>query len=245
MSTSPFRVTVVDDHTLFAESLVIALRHWAIDARSVGPSSPTTTSANLVRAILDTRPRVVLLDLDLGLVGDPMDLVSTLADEGGISVVGVTGSSDLARYGAALARGADAVIPTSASFRHVVETVERTRDGLSVMSESQRRQLLLAYREAAELDRDLRVRFSRITRREAEVLGQLMVGRQVTEIARTRFVSEATVRTQVKSILAKLQVSSQLTAVGLAHEVGWQPPACVGDDAAATAAAIRRRAITA
>jgi DNA-binding NarL/FixJ family response regulator len=30
-------------------------------------------------------------------------------------------------------------------------------------------------------------------------------------------------RTQVKSILAKLEVSSQLAAVGLAHEAGWRP----------------------
>jgi DNA-binding NarL/FixJ family response regulator len=37
-------------------------------------------------------------------------------------------------------------------------------------------------------------------------------------------VAEATVRTQVKSILAKLEVSSQLAAVGLAHRVGWRPP---------------------
>ena len=45
------------------------------------------------------------------------------------------------------------------------------------------------------------------------------------DIARNRVVSEATVRTQVKSILAKLEVSSQLAAVGLARSVGWQPPA--------------------
>jgi hypothetical protein len=30
------------------------------------------------------------------------------------------------------------------------------------------------------------------------------------------------VRTQVKSILGKLEVSSQLAAVGLAHQIGWQ-----------------------
>jgi DNA-binding NarL/FixJ family response regulator len=41
-------------------------------------------------------------------------------------------------------------------------------------------------------------------------------------------VSEATVRTQVKAILAKLQVTSQLAAVGLAHKVGWRPPIPAG-----------------
>ena len=31
-------------------------------------------------------------------------------------------------------------------------------------------------------------------------------------------------RTQVKSILAKLEVTSQLAAVGLAHSISWQRP---------------------
>ena len=51
-----------------------------------------------------------------------------------------------------------------------------------------------------------------------------MQGRTVREIANLSVVSEATVRTQVKSILAKLEVSSQLAAVGLAHSVGWRGP---------------------
>ena len=57
-----------------------------------------------------------------------------------------------------------------------------------------------------------------------EVLGALMRGAPVREIARTSVVSEATVRTQVKSILAKLEMSSQLAAVGAAYKVGWHPP---------------------
>ena len=58
--------------------------------------------------------------------------------------------------------------------------------------------------------------------REREVLAQLMRGTTVRDIARDSVVSEATVRTQVKSILAKLKVASQLAAVGLAHDIGWR-----------------------
>ena len=36
-------------------------------------------------------------------------------------------------------------------------------------------------------------------------------------------------RTQVKSILAKLEVTSQLAAVGLAHKIGWRPPSWWAD----------------
>ena len=54
------------------------------------------------------------------------------------------------------------------------------------------------------------------------MLGALIEGRAVRTISKDSVVSEATVRTQVKSILSKLEVSSQLAAVGMANQVGWR-----------------------
>ena len=71
---------------------------------------------------------------------------------------------------------------------------------------------------------EVRERLEQLTNRERVVLGHLMKGRAVRQIAGLSTVSEATVRTQVKSILAKLEVSSQLAAVGMAHEIGWRAP---------------------
>jgi DNA-binding NarL/FixJ family response regulator len=228
MSAPRMRVTVVDDHSLFAESLAIALRAKEIDARTVVPDQ-TSTFAQLGRAIVKTQPHLVLLDLELGIAGDGMRLVSGLSG-GGISVVIVTGSADRVHQGEALAHGARAVVEKSAPFAQIVAAVERVHSRLPVMPRLERDQLMAAYREAEESSRDLRRKFGSMTRREAEVLGQLMAGKQVGEIARLRFVSESTVRTQVKSILAKLQVSSQLTAVGLANQIGWHPPTDSGED---------------
>ncbi len=53
------------------------------------------------------------------------------------------------------------------------------------------------------------------------MLRALCQGRTVDEIAAAGTVSVATVRTQVKAILRKLGVSSQLAATALAHESGW------------------------
>jgi DNA-binding NarL/FixJ family response regulator len=223
VSQSRLRVTVVDDHSLFAETLAIALRAREVEACTVVPDPASTTFAQLGRAIVKTQPHLVLLDLDLGIPGDGMRLLSGLSG-GGISVVIVTGSSDRVHQGEALANGARAVIEKSAPFNDIVEAVDRVRNRLPVMPRQERDELLRAYRKATESTRELRRRFATMTRREAEVLGQLMSGKQVSEIARLRFVSESTVRTQVKSILAKLGVNSQLTAVGLAHQLAWQPP---------------------
>jgi DNA-binding NarL/FixJ family response regulator len=78
--------------------------------------------------------------------------------------------------------------------------------------------------EATAATAAVRERLDLLTVREAEVLGLLMTGLAVRDIADASVVSEATVRSQVKSILSKLEVSSQLAAVGLAHRVGWTAP---------------------
>ncbi|HEX4470506.1 MAG TPA: LuxR C-terminal-related transcriptional regulator [Nocardioides sp.] len=235
MKTSPWRVTVVDDHSLFAEAVVLALRGPSLHAQCVVPDGETTF-AQLARAIVSSNPDLVLLDLDLGVVGDVMKLVTVLAGSG-ISIVVVTGSTDRVRHGEALSSGARSVIAKTSPFAEIVDTAGRIRNGLPAMPRGERDELLASYRAVAESQRELRQRFHLMTRREAEVLGRLMAGEQVTEIARARFVSESTVRTQVKSILAKLQVSSQLTAVGLAHKLGWQPPRADSDE---TTGPIRR-----
>ena len=103
-------------------------------------------------------------------------------------------------------------------------TVRRLNQGLPVMDRDEREDLLQAWHKERQEHQELRTRLGRLTAREREVLGHLMEGHTVRDIARISVVSEATVRTQVKSILAKLEVSSQLAAVGLAHTVGWRPP---------------------
>jgi two-component system, NarL family, nitrate/nitrite response regulator NarL len=217
-----YRVVVVDDHSLFAESLVIALRATGVAAQCVVPREGMT-AARLVRDVRQAHPDLVLLDLALGGGIEGTSLVASLAGFG-VAVALVTGSDERARHGEALAAGAVGVIHKSSPFSTIVESVSRIRAGLPVMSRETRAELVSTHRTAVASQQEARKRFQLITKREAEVLGQLMAGKQVVEIARTGVVSESTVRTQVKSILAKLQVSSQLSAVGLAHEVSWQAP---------------------
>jgi two-component system nitrate/nitrite response regulator NarL len=92
------------------------------------------------------------------------------------------------------------------------------------MDRDEREELLQLWHQERQKHQELRNRLQRLTPREREVLGHLTEGHTVRDIARLSVVSEATVRTQVKSILAKLEVSSQLAAVGIAHAVGWQSP---------------------
>jgi DNA-binding NarL/FixJ family response regulator len=65
--------------------------------------------------------------------------------------------------------------------------------------------------------------FERLTMREREVLAALVDGLSAEEIAETQFVALTTVRSQIRSVLQKLGVRSQLAAVAHANRVGWKP----------------------
>lgn len=217
------RVTIIDDHALFAESLALTLEAEGYPVRRIDLTAKDVSLTNVLAALRRNVPRVVLLDLDLGHIGDGIRLIDPLAALGAAVIV-VTGSSDRVRWGECLRRGAKTVVMKTSPLDLVVSTVRRAGEGLQLMPAEERRELVeLAIRDLAET-RDLRQRFDRLTRREMEVLGALMRGEQVREIARASVVSEATVRTQVKSILAKLETNSQIAAVGAAYKVGWRSP---------------------
>ena len=64
-------------------------------------------------------------------------------------------------------------------------------------------------------------RFDALTGREKEVLNALMCGHAAGRIARDQQISVLTVRSHIRSVLAKLNVHSQLQAVSLAAEEHW------------------------
>jgi two-component system, NarL family, nitrate/nitrite response regulator NarL len=222
-SRSAFRIVIVEDHVLFAESLELALTVEGYDVRRVAIPDKEQSPGALIAAITRRRPRVVLLDLDLGRFGAGEKLIAPLA-RAGINVVVVTASIDRARWGEAVRHGARKVLSKSRPLNDILATARRINQGLQVMTREEREELLLEWANEREHLVDLQARLEQLTVREREVLAHLMKGRTVREIAVEGVVAEATVRTQVKSILAKLEVTSQLAAVGLAHRVGWRPP---------------------
>jgi two-component system nitrate/nitrite response regulator NarL len=220
------RVVVVDDHVLFAEALDVALRVVGYDVDRVDVDDRSMSTPQLLTRIRRLRPTMVLLDLELGRGGDTTDLVQPLT-QAGVAVVILTASTDQLRWGECLRYGARAVLSKSAALESILETLALIADGRPLPGRREREQLVAAYHRATARRHEIRARLDRLSRREREVLGHLMEGRPVREIALVSYVSEGTVREQVKSILGKLEVTSQLAAVGAAHEADWKPPVAV------------------
>lgn len=217
-------VAIVEDHLLFAETLEVALTLEGHDVTRLPVSDESMTSPRLLASLLRMRPGIVLLDLDLGPAGDGARLVEPLA-RAGSAVVVVTASIDETRAGECLRYGARAVLLKSTPLSSILAALRLISEGRAVMSREERQRLIAEYHQDKVNVQALRRRLELLTSREREVLAHLMTGLPVREIAIRSFVSEATVRTQVKSILAKLEVSSQLAAVGAAHKAAWRPPA--------------------
>jgi len=215
------RVLIIDDHVLFAESLELALSLEGYDARRLELPDEGGSMATVRSLALRANPRTVLLDLDLGRFGDGVNLIGPLA-QAGANVVVLTASEDRGRWGGCMRLGARKVLPKSGALQQALATVRRLHQGLPVIKREELEELLDVWMQDRRTNDDLRRRLDLLTPRERQVLGALIEGRTVRAISEESVVSEATVRTQVKSILGKLEVSSQLAAVGMANQVGWK-----------------------
>jgi len=211
------RVLLVDDHQLLADSLALALEAEGF----VVTVADLTDREQLIASVRNDPPDLVLLDLDLGgTIGDGATLVRPFC-EAGARVLVVSGSADGYWLGTAVEQGAAGVLTKSGPFEPLLANVMSAARGDPVMSDADRHRLINDVRQARERLRHLHAPLQRLTEREQEVLRALGHGKSVSQIAEAWFVSEATVRSQVRGVLTKLGVSSQLEAVAYALRAGW------------------------
>jgi DNA-binding NarL/FixJ family response regulator len=212
----------VERFRLVAQTLELALAPTC-NPRLVPVQYLHSTHAVLTET-LRQRPDAVVVDADLGGSVDSDLLVEELAAHGCV-VVALTDDEET-RRGELLRAGAAAAIPRAGGLAAVHETISRVVERRPVMDIEDRDRLL----RTAQTDRPPAARrvalqqLGQLSRRETTVLWQLMRGHSPSDIARIHVVSEMTVRSQIKSILRKLGVSSQLAAVAAAWRVGWHPP---------------------
>ena len=216
---TPARVLIVEDHELLAQSVGLAL----VGEGCLVRLSTLRGMDDVLQEADEHRPDVVLLDLDLGgELGDGAGLIAPLRSRGA-QVVVVTGTTSLHRHGLCLEQGAAGVLPKTTPFLELVAAVQGAAQGRSLVRDDRRQDLLATLRRWRTAERDRLAPFERLTPRERQVLGCLLDGLSAERIAQDWVVSEATVRSQIRGVLTKLDVSSQLAAVAAARHAGWEP----------------------
>lgn len=210
-------VLIVDDHAMLSGGLAAVLTAMDCTARTLKDISPQSLITELQNADFD----LVLIRIQPGpRLSESLALVRTASAQGArVAVVSET-TQELV-FAAAVENGAVALLSTTAPITETVEDVIAIANGQGLVS-AERRQELIELLHQHQSGREMRfMPFETLSRRESEVLQYLMEGMSVSKIAEISFVSVGTVRTQVKAILRKLGVSSQVAAVSLAFRSGW------------------------
>jgi RNA polymerase sigma factor (sigma-70 family) len=205
------RLVLVSDQPLVGDAVRVALesRDFLVQAM-LWPRSRLDAAAR--RQVMAHRPMAGLV------VGDLDDPRRRTQAAGLVSALPmpwlllVNDPQDVA-WGELVAAGLQAVVPTTIPLEQLVHTLHALMARRLVMSRADRERRIREWRadDAARLAEEQRMR--RLSPREHSVLALLYDGLTVRAIADLTGVSEGTVRSQVKAVLRKLEVSSQLAAV--------------------------------
>ncbi|MEV4143243.1 response regulator transcription factor [Amycolatopsis sp. NPDC049691] len=213
------RVVVVDDQELMRVGFRMVLGAQA-DIDVVGEAADGAQAIELASRL---RPDVVLMDVRMPVL-DGVEATKRIVAAGTARVLVMT-TFDLDEYVyAALQGGASGFLLKDTQPGHLVSALRAVASGDAVVSPSVTRRLLDRFvgsggapmRDTAELDV--------LTDREREVLVLIAKGMSNLEIAEALFLSEATVKTHVGRILAKLELRDRVQAVVLAYETGLARP---------------------
>ena len=206
-------VVVVDDHPVFRIGMS-ALLDELDGVRVVGQAA---SQDEAVEVVLEKRPRVVIMDLDLagGSGAEATREILREAPQTGVLVVTMFGD-DEALFGAVKA-GARGYLVKGAGPDEVERAVRAVADGGLLLGPQ------VAHRAVDYLTGAKSARggaFSELTDRERDVLELLARGHDNPTIARMLVLTPKTVRNYVSAIFTKLEVNDRAALIVRAREAG-------------------------
>ncbi|NLF04155.1 MAG: response regulator transcription factor [Actinomycetales bacterium] len=203
------RVLVVDDHPVVRAGLV-GLLGGEGDVVVVGEAGDGAEAVTLAAQL---EPDVVLMDLrmpQLDGAGATAQIVRARAATRVVVLTTFENDADILR---AVEAGASGYLLKDTPRDELVEAVRAAARGETVLAPAVARRLFTHARDGAE----------RPTARELEVLAAVARGLSNAQIGAELFIAEATVKTHLLRLFAKLGVDDRTRAVTVAIERGFLP----------------------
>jgi len=213
--TGTIRVLVVDDDPLVRASLAMILASTPA-VELVGEAADGSEAAAAVDA---THPDVVLMDIRMpkldGLAAT--ELLRARPDPPEVIVLTTFHADEYVLR--ALRVGASGFVLKDTRPEEILHAVSRVAAGEPMLSPQVIRQLIAHLGDTgADARQQARAALSRLSDREREVAAAITRGRANAEIGAELFISLATVKAHVSSILTKLDLNNRTQIALLAHD---------------------------
>jgi len=206
MNTSQtIRVMLVDDHNVVRSGLATFLRAYE-DLELVEEARNGLEAVNLCHR---KKPDVILMDLMMPEMDGIAATRAILADYPEIKIIAMTSFDEEELVHGVLAAGAISYLLKNVTSDELAAAIRAASLGKSTLSPEAARVLVQATRPTKQP-------WLELTEREMEVLNLVVQGQSNRQIADAMFVSVATVKAHVSSILSKLQLSSRAEAIAYA-----------------------------
>jgi DNA-binding NarL/FixJ family response regulator len=215
------RVVIADDQALVRGGFRSILSTQA-DIEVVGEAADGTQAVEMCRTI---QPDVVLMDIRMPVL-DGIAATRAVVQSGYARVLILT-TFDIDRYVyAALKAGASGFILKDGPAEGLPEAVRTVAAGQALLAPSVTRRVVEEYVRGPALGAPLPQAILALTERESAVLKAMAMamGLSNAEIGQRLFLAEATVKTHVTHVLAKLGLRDRLQAVVYAYESGLVRP---------------------
>ena len=210
---APIRLLIVDDHPVVRDGL----RGMFAGSEEFAVVGDAADGAGAVARAMALRPDVILMDLRMP-GGDGVQAIRELADRGLPARILVLTTYDTdSDVLAAIEAGATGYLLKDAPPDELLRGVRAAARGDSVLSPSVASRLVGRMRAPAPASEPL-------SQRELEVLGLVARGVGNRDAAARLFISEATVKTHLMHIYAKLGVNDRAAAVAAAFDRGLLTP---------------------
>ncbi len=215
------RTLIVDDQALIRSGL-----HMILDAeRDISVVGEAEDGREAVETTRRLRPDVILMDIRMPTM-DGIEATRRIIESGldPEPYVLILTTFDLDEYVyAAIRAGASGFLLKDTPPDDLIHAIRVVARGEALLAPSVTRRLIEEFASRPEPDAAIDG-MDDLTDREVEVLRSLATGLSNAEIADALFVSEATVKTHVSHILAKLDLRDRVQAVVVAYESGLVRP---------------------
>ena len=202
------RLLLCDDHALFRQGLRSILE-TEDDMRIIGEAA---TGREAVRHALETKPDVVLMDIQMPELDGVAATKAILAEDPDVRVIVLTMYRQDRYVFEAIKVGARGYLLKDAGAADLIDSIRRVAAGETLLNAEMAASILDEFRKTEGLPSHPEHRISELTAREEEILRHLAKGASNQEIAARLDVSEKTVRNRLSEIFGKLRLNNRTQA---------------------------------